>query len=770
VKPLLKKPSVMARCFLILAVCFAATTAAQAQMSLLKPLTQTTKAPTASSDSEFRQRAEAQFAEALKMQADSRLEEGSASGDVLPASDQQRTLDRLVVAYGERLKLLDQIDTLKKTGVVDFNRQSLIAEFSGAPPYAVARVDLLRDEFDVLRDRLVSLQTQLHALELQKASFLAAQRKFSEAYRLADDRFARADGSPNAEIERRAQKLAELRVKLADCELSNAALNEEAVREEVKLLSANIAEVQQVVTRAISGQALSKEALDKEKSRLNAHLSSITAEIDRIIAANVKRTNEREWLAKAATKSPLSQVEARRLQFLDTQIETDRIYSITLGWLQNLIENASGAWSSRYAGLANPTGPAREEAIEIFRRLHDELESRSQIVEEEQRGARTAIRQQELRLESVLLDVEVTAHEAAILELIKKRAQAYQRVGLAASKFDRELLRWLSDFGAGDQSQPQQATWSDQLSSLKRLAGQVWNFELFAVDEMTMVDGKTVSVSYGVTVGKSVGVLLLFALGYFVFSLFVRWLQRFMVRRFAVDEQFAIVIRRWLMTLLMVGLIVFTLNLARIPLTVFAFMGGALAIGVGFGTQTIIKNFISGIIILFERKIRVGDIVTLNGISGHVTAVDMRASTVRGFDGVEALVPNSAFLENQVVNWTYSNTRVRREVKVGIAYGSSVRHALEIIEGCAEDHGQVLKNPKPEVYFEDFGDSALMLTLLFWVEMVPGFNSRRVDSDLRFAIEKRLAEAGIAIPFPQRDLRLELTKPVRVEIASPGAI
>ena len=438
--------------------------------------------------------------------------------------------------------------------------------------------------------------------------------------------------------------------------------------------------------------------------------------------------------------------------------------------MQNLVENASVAWSSRYAGLANPTGPARAEAVEFFRRLHGELESRSQIVEEEQRRARSAIRQQELRLESVLLDVEATAHEAAILELIKKRAQAYQRVGLAASKFDRELLRWLSDFGAGEQSQLQQATWSDQLSSLKRLASQVWDFELFAVDELTMVDGKAVSVSYGVTVGKSVGVLLLFALGYFVFSMFVRWLQRFMVRRFAVDEQFAIVIRRWLMTLLMVGLIVFTLNLARIPLTVFAFMGGALAIGVGFGTQTIIKNFISGIIILFERKIRVGDIVTLNGISGHVTAVDMRASTVRGFDGVEALVPNSAFLENQVVNWTYSNTRVRREVKVGIAYGSSVRHALEIIEGCAEDHGQVLKNPQPEVFFEDFGDSALMLTLLFWVEMVPGFNSRRVDSDLRFAIEKRLADAGIAIPYPQRDLRLELTKPVRVEFASPGAI
>jgi hypothetical protein len=111
------------------------------------------------------------------------------------------------------------------------------------------------------------------------------------------------------------------------------------------------------------------------------------------------------------------------------------------------------------------------------------------------------------------------------------------------------------------------------------------------------------------------------------------------------------------------SLVVFILNLARIPLTVFAFPGGALAIGIGFGTQTIIKNVISGIIILFERKIRVGDIIALGGMTGHVIAVDLRASTVRGFDGVEALVPNSSFLENQVVNWTYSNPRIRREIR-----------------------------------------------------------------------------------------------------------
>jgi potassium efflux system protein len=122
---------------------------------------------------------------------------------------------------------------------------------------------------------------------------------------------------------------------------------------------------------------------------------------------------------------------------------------------------------------------------------------------------------------------------------------------------------------------------------------------------------------------------------------------------------------------------------------------------------------ISGIIILFERKIRVGDIIALGGMTGHVVAVDLRASTVRGFDGVEALVPNSNFLENQVVNWTYSNPRIRREVRSASPTGLTVHQAAEIIAGCARDHGQILKDPPPEVFFEDFGDSALLLVLVF---------------------------------------------------------
>ena len=190
--------------------------------------------------------------------------------------------------------------------------------------------------------------------------------------------------------------------------------------------------------------------------------------------------------------------------------------------------------------------------------------------------------------------------------------------------------------------------------------------------------------------------------------------------------------------------------------------GGALAIGVGFGTQTIIKNFISGIIILFERKIRVGDIIELGGMTGHVTAVDLRATTVRGFNGVEALVPNSSFLENQVVNWTYSNQQLRRELKVGVAYGSDSEVTTQLLIKAACDHQKVLKTPAPEVYFEDFADSALLMVLIYWVELGPGTVARRVDSDLRHTIYRRLTEAGIAIPFPQRDVHLDWARPVPV--------
>lgn len=123
-----------------------------------------------------------------------------------------------------------------------------------------------------------------------------------------------------------------------------------------------------------------------------------------------------------------------------------------------------------------------------------------------------------------------------------------------------------------------------------------------------------------------------------------------------------------------------------------------------------------------------------------------------------------AFSRTRSSNWTYSNPRIRREIRIGVAYGSPVQQAAEIIAGCAKDHGQVLRDPAPEVFFEDFADSALLLVLVFWVELGPTLVSRRVDSDLRYAMEKRLGAAGIPIPFPQRDVHLNVSQPLSVRL------
>jgi small-conductance mechanosensitive channel len=227
--------------------------------------------------------------------------------------------------------------------------------------------------------------------------------------------------------------------------------------------------------------------------------------------------------------------------------------------------------------------------------------------------------------------------------------------------------------------------------------------------------------------------------------------------------------RRWALAVWGFALVVLTLNLARIPLTVFAFLGGALAIGVGLGTQTIIRNFISGLIVLMERQVRVGDIVEVDGITGTVTEVNLRSSTVHGFEGVEAILPNSMLLENRVTNWTRSDRKLRRIVKVGVAYGSPVREVAAILKECAERHGLVLKAPEPLVLFEEFGDSALVFGLYFWIEMNPGVSGTVIMSDLRFMIEKRFGESGIAMPYPQRDVHLDASRPLQVELTRGSA-
>jgi len=188
----------------------------------------------------------------------------------------------------------------------------------------------------------------------------------------------------------------------------------------------------------------------------------------------------------------------------------------------------------------------------------------------------------------------------------------------------------------------------------------------------------------------------------------------------------------------------------------------ALGVGIGFGLQEIVANFISGLIILFERPIRVGDIVTVGDNEGEVTKIRIRATTIRDMDGKELLVPNKEFITGRLLNWTLTDSHMRFCIPVGIAYGSDVERALRILDEVAADHPGAMNEPKPSISFENFGDNALELSLRFFLDEYDSW--RRIVTELRRDIYKRFNEAGIVIAFPQRDVHLDSKKPIRIVV------
>jgi potassium efflux system protein len=359
---------------------------------------------------------------------------------------------------------------------------------------------------------------------------------------------------------------------------------------------------------------------------------------------------------------------------------------------------------------------------------------------------------------------EVQRHEAARSAALDQRVRVAQQLADEVERNQRMLGRWLDEIGLDQQQRSCQERAATVWVKTVAMARVVWGFELFSIEDTIEIQGQRVTTTRGVTVGKSIGAMLIFLVGYWLAALLAQRLERALISRFGVDARQARTVRRWAMTGVGLALLFMTLNLAQIPLTVFAFLGGALAIGVGFGTQTIIKNLISGLIVLMERQVRVGDSVEVDGFSGIVTEVNLRSSTIKGYDGIDAIVPNSTLLEGRVINWTMSDMRLRRVVRVGVAYGSPLRRVTDLIRGCAERHGQVLKQPEPQVLLEDFGENALTFALFVWIDLQGNASGPVIASDLRFMIEAALTEAGIAIAFPQRDIHLGTNKPLQVQI------
>lgn len=246
--------------------------------------------------------------------------------------------------------------------------------------------------------------------------------------------------------------------------------------------------------------------------------------------------------------------------------------------------------------------------------------------------------------------------------------------------------------------------------------------------------------------------------------LVAKLIDRRLIQKFVPDRSSQVTYQTFAFYGCLAGFVTLSLAIAGIPLTVFTVFGGALAIGVGFGSQNIVNNFISGIILLVEKPIKVGDIVELDNIAGSVISIGTRSTQVKNAEGKIFVVPNSFFLEKSVLNWSFENPIVKTQVNFGVAYNSDVRLVENVCMDILLNTEGILQTPIPLVIFENFSESNLEFELHFWIDLSLISSPGEMRSMVRFKVDEKFKQHKIEMAFPQREVSLKIQKPLDVKV------
>ena len=523
---------------------------------------------------------------------------------------------------------------------------------------------------------------------------------------------------------------------------------------EQKVASASI---EQEIRLGATRQA--QAALDWVESQLVPRPADLTDAIERLDRERL-RTNRALELARARLTSAEGTLRATESRAIPSQTEAYGDYTIELSTRQTQLahrqritallgerlerlERMRVAWQHRYKvlgeGLDLEEAPAwRAETESVLdrltrlRRIHE-----AELAEMKLASAKLLTRTTEfdpkapnasrfLQFEFDDLDELVSLYEADLADLdsaigLENRLQ----VELSARMKNR-------DFG-------------ERLRGIGSAALSFWTYEL------------TTSEDSPITPGKIVIALSVFFLGLWLARVLRTQLRHTVFPRFGFDHGASSAFASLTFYALLAITFLLALRAVNIPLTAFAVAGGALAIGIGFGSQTVLSNFISGLLLLAERPIRTGDLVDIGGVVGTVESIGLRSTRIRTPDNFHIIVPNASFLESNVVNWTHEDPMLRLRVKIGVAYGSPTRKVEELLIQAAAEHPRCRTSPTPTAIFSDFGDSALLFEVRFWIRYDEQTDRAGIQSDVRYRIDELFGEAGIIIAFPQLDVHVDVS-------------
>jgi potassium-dependent mechanosensitive channel len=675
------------------------------------------------------------------------------------------TVESLVLTYQQHLDELARLQEVRRRPKGVEEEAATWSGFTEPGPYSILMVDDLRDSVESLTAKITAAETTHDVLVSLAAQAKAALKASDGQLRLLAEELetateagitARLNWQKTLEEARNRLSLAESGLVQTRLQLMEAALVD--YRQRLSLARRQLAVATQHTRFSQADLDRLLAAFEAERHDLEAEVQQAETDNQRTQEALATARQDVERIPQTAAVAALPALERAAkirdlqdvLELRTVQAETSGQRLIDLRQLLELVLQQQGLWQMRFNLFGTRDLAKLQEGYQRLGRLEAVFNTANPHYQQQISLAGSLITEQRNRLRDQVLPASERARIQELMASYAEREQLAYRVLRDLERMERLTRRWQESLDQERRALPFAGRVRDLFAGPSSFASKLWRFELYAAQDTITVDGQPITGRRSVTVAKVAKALLILAFGYWFALLLGRLLEGMAVRRFKVERAQAALIRRWLGVALVMALVVFSLIMVKIPLTVFAFLGGALAIGLGFGTQNLLKNFISGIIILFERPFRIGDVLDIAGHRGTVSSIGLRSSVLQLTDSTEMLIPNSVLLENNLTNWTYTDGRVRFTVPVRVPYGSDTRFVARVLTETAQRHGQVEHEPAPQAPFLAFGEKELRFELRFWVD-VKKHNAAQITSDLHHMIAGALSEHGLAPAVPHHE-------------------
>ncbi|WP_320042714.1 mechanosensitive ion channel domain-containing protein [uncultured Desulfobacter sp.] len=618
-------------------------------------------------------------------------------------------------------------------------------------PYTLTFLDTIQEELSNVERRQLNINLTVEALHRELIADNERLQSLEKKKRRMDETLSDKNTKNKTKLEWHSEtidiQLREIQIiiqakdneiKRYETEKKLAALQLALLKDQIRVINANLAFDSEDLNSQLSSIQEKRTELRKETERLRSEQEGV----------------EKKWVNAQRDFEKAESQEQRAIaeSYLKSRAEWRTTYQVALELNERsmlLMDHQSAAWRKRYTLVKEKISLDELKALrEATKTIIESISRTLQVQQNYLVNLQNQMAAIETKLEDDKMLWAIKQNLSAQLTAARKRLDrrlSYQSVILATDNIEKRFLNEV-------ETRLGRSTLKDHLVDIKGDIVDFWNIEIWTVDKQP------------VTLRKLAVALLILLLGMAA----AKYALSIIRTRFLLKSQFkettASAVHKLMSYTAYLLVFLFALRMVNIPLTAFAFLGGAIAIGIGFGAQNLINNFISGFMILGERPINIGDLIEVDSVLGMVEEIGARCTRIRTGENIHILVPNSTFLEKNITNWTHSDKKIRTNVTVGVSYGSPVKTVQEKLLASVREAPHVLKYPTPFVLFSEFGDNALIFNVYFWVEIRRIIERREIESNVRFKIDQLFSDAGIVIAFPQRDIHLDTLKPLQINI------